>query len=65
MTAIQPAAQLAESQRAQMTQTLFRELVGAAQTSARDRLKVRLDPVRARAAAGLEPEETPAKGSAK
>jgi peptidyl-prolyl cis-trans isomerase D len=56
------AAQLAESSRAQLSQAVSRELGTAAQVYARNKLKTKVDPVRARAAAGFEPL---AKGKAK
>ena len=49
------AARLAETNRSQLTQAVFREMAEAAQLYARNKLKVKLDPARARAAAGFEP----------
>lgn len=49
------AAMLTEQQRGEMTNTLFREIADAAQRAARDKLKVRVDVNRARAAVGFEP----------
>ena len=54
---------IAEQQRRQMGQTMFREISDSAQQYARTSLKVKTDINRARAAIGLEPLE-PAKGAA-
>ncbi|MBL8555754.1 MAG: SurA N-terminal domain-containing protein [Phenylobacterium sp.] len=51
------AAQIAEQQRGELTQALFREMAEAAQTYARAKMKVKVDAARARAAAGFEPLE--------
>jgi len=49
------AAMLAEQARPQVTQALFREIAESAQRAAREKLKVRMDVNRARAAVGMEP----------
>jgi peptidyl-prolyl cis-trans isomerase D len=49
------AARLAESNRGELAQTVFREMADAAQLYARNKLKVKVDPARARAAVGFEP----------
>lgn len=64
MVATPTAAQIAESQRPQMSQALFGELAQSAQLAARNRLKVRVDADRARAAVGMEPLTPAAKGQA-
>jgi peptidyl-prolyl cis-trans isomerase D len=56
------AAMIAQQQSRQMAQTLFREVSEAAQQYARSSLKVKTDVNRARAAIGLEPLATAAKG---
>jgi peptidyl-prolyl cis-trans isomerase D len=56
------AARLAEAGRGNLTRTLSGEMAEAAQAYARTKLKVKVDPVRARAAAGFAPEEKPASG---
>lgn len=56
------ATMLAEQSRPELASTIFQELADAAQTAARDKLKVRVDVNRARAAVGMEPLE--ANGSA-
>lgn len=48
------AARIAESSRPELTVTLFRELSEAAQRGARNKLKVRVNEERARAAVGLD-----------
>jgi peptidyl-prolyl cis-trans isomerase D len=48
-------ARMTEETRPQMTLTLFRELGEAARTAARQKIKVKADYARARAAIGLEP----------
>jgi peptidyl-prolyl cis-trans isomerase D len=48
-------ARMTEQTRPQMTQTLFRELGGAAEQAARQKMKVRVDYNRAREALGLPP----------
>lgn len=55
-------AQMAEATRGELSQVLFREMAEAAQTYARNKLKVKVDPNRARAAVGFEP--LPEKGKA-
>ena len=57
------AAQLAEMNRGELAQAVFRELAESAQAYARTRLKVKVDADRARAAAGFAPREVP-KGKA-
>jgi len=52
------AAMLAEQSRGELASTMFREIADAAQAAARDKLKVRVDVNRARAAIGMEPLET-------
>lgn len=52
-------ALLTEQARPQMTQTIFREIGQAAQTSARETLKTRIDYGLARSAIGLEPLTAP------
>lgn len=54
------AAQLAEMNRGELAQAVFREMADSAQVYARTRLKVTTDPVKARAAAGFAPREEPA-----
>jgi peptidyl-prolyl cis-trans isomerase D len=54
----QALAQAAEQARPQMTVAYLRELEGAAQAAARQKIKVHIDPARARTALGLEPETT-------
>jgi len=49
-------ARAVEAERPQMTEAYLRELVGAAHTASRDKIKVRVDPARARAALGLDPD---------
>lgn len=49
-------ARAVETNRPQMTEAYLRELLTAARASARQRIKVTIDPARARAALGLEPE---------
>jgi peptidyl-prolyl cis-trans isomerase D len=49
------AARLAESSRGELTTAVFREMAEAAQAYARAKLKVKVNPERARAAAGFEP----------
>lgn len=49
------AARLAEENRAQLAQAVFREMGDAAQGYARAKLKAKTDPARARAAVGFEP----------
>ena len=56
------AARLAEQSRGELTQAIFREMAESAQAYAKARLKVKIDPARARAAAGFQPLE---KGKAK
>jgi len=51
------AARLAEMNRGQLTQVLFREMGEAAQNYSRTKLKVKVDQARARAALGFEPQE--------
>jgi len=54
-------ARAVEANRPQMTQAYARELMTAAHVAARPKIKVNIDPARARAALGLEPEPaTPA-----
>jgi peptidyl-prolyl cis-trans isomerase D len=48
-------ARAVEAERPQMTEAYLRELVGAAHTAARTKIKVRIDAERARAAIGLDP----------
>ena len=50
---------MAEMNRGELAQAVFREMAESAQVYARTKLKVRTDPVRARAAAGFEPKEEP------
>jgi len=59
------AARLAETNRGQLTQAVFREMAEAAQLYARNKLKVKIDPARARAAVGFEPLEKAAPGKKK
>jgi hypothetical protein len=54
---------MAERARNQMNASLFDELQQAAVTSARERMKPKVDYAKARLALGLEPEE-PKKGAA-
>ncbi len=54
------AARLAEMNRGELAQAVFREMADSAQAYARAKLKVKVDAVRARAAAGFEPREVPA-----
>jgi peptidyl-prolyl cis-trans isomerase D len=54
------AAMMAEQSRPELASTIFREIADAAQTAARDKLKVRVDVNRARTAIGMEPLETKA-----
>jgi peptidyl-prolyl cis-trans isomerase D len=49
------AARMAEMTRGELTQVLFREMAESAQVYARSKLKVKVDPARARAALGFEP----------
>jgi peptidyl-prolyl cis-trans isomerase D len=49
-------ARMAEDMRPQMTLGVFRELGDSARAAARQKLKVKIDPARARTAIGLEPE---------
>jgi len=49
------AARMAEASRSQLTQVLFREMAESAQVYARNKLKVKMDRDRARAAVGFEP----------
>jgi peptidyl-prolyl cis-trans isomerase D len=65
MTPDPTAGQLAEGQRGAMTQDIFREMAQAGQAYSRAKLKVRTDPPRARAAAGLPEEEAAAGAPAK
>jgi peptidyl-prolyl cis-trans isomerase D len=60
------AAQAAESQRAQLSADLFREMGASAQAYSRAKLKTKVNVDRARAAIGLEPlpKETKEKGAA-
>ena len=51
------AAQLAEMNRGELAQAVFREMADSAQAYARTKLKVKTDPVKARAAAGFAPRE--------
>jgi peptidyl-prolyl cis-trans isomerase D len=53
-------AQAAEQARPQMSMAYLRELEGAAQAAARQKVKTRIDAARAREALGLEPETTKA-----
>lgn len=55
MDASPTAARLAEMNRGQLAQDIFREMAESAQAYARSKLKVKTDPERARAAAGFEP----------
>ncbi len=55
---------IAEAQRAALTQPLVGEIMAQAQAYSRDKLKIRVDPARARAAIGMEPEEPAPKGGA-
>ncbi len=57
------AARLAEAQRGELSQALFREMAESAQAYARNKLKVKVDIDKARAAAGFEPKPA-AKGKA-
>jgi peptidyl-prolyl cis-trans isomerase D len=58
-------ASAVEANRPRLTQAYLQELFGAAQTAARDKVKVRVDPARARAALGLDPDTAkPAAGKA-
>ena len=61
MDAGSTAARLAEMNRSELAQAVFREMADSAQAYARAKLKVKVDVVRARAAAGLTPREV-AKG---
>jgi len=54
------AAQLAEMNRGELAQAVFREMADSAQVYARTKLKVKTDTVRARAAAGFAPRQEPA-----
>lgn len=58
------AARLAEMARPELSQVLFREMGEAAQTYARNKLKVKVDRDRARAAIGFEPLKPEAKAGA-
>lgn len=58
------AARLAETNRGELTQAVFREMADAAQAYARVKLKVKVDAAKARAAAGFAPEEKAAPGKA-
>jgi peptidyl-prolyl cis-trans isomerase D len=49
-------ARAVEANRPQMTEAYLRELMTAAHVAARPKIKVNIDPARARAALGLEPE---------
>lgn len=51
------SAQVAEMNRGELAQATFREMADSAQVYARAKLKVKVDAVRARAAAGFEPRE--------
>lgn len=51
------AARLAEANRGELTQAVFREMGDAAQAYARTKLKVKVDPAKARAAIGFAPLE--------
>lgn len=51
-------ARAVEANRPQMTEAYLRELLESARTAARTKVKVKIDPERARAALGLEPEPT-------
>lgn len=53
------AARMAEMNRGELAQAVFREIAESAQVYARTELKVRTDPARARAAAGFAPREEP------
>lgn len=53
---LEAMARAAEAARPQMTVAYLRELEAAAHTAARQKIKVHVDPARARAALGLEPE---------
>lgn len=57
-------ARLAEMARGQLTQALFGEMADSAQNYAKAKLKVKTDPVRARAALGFAPLKTDAKAGA-
>jgi peptidyl-prolyl cis-trans isomerase D len=58
-------ARAVEAERPQMTEGYLRELLTAARTAARSKVKVRIDPERARAALGLDPAAaTPGAGKA-
>ena len=48
-------ARMAEASRGELSQVLFREMGEAAQVYSRSKLKVKVDPARARAAVGFEP----------
>jgi peptidyl-prolyl cis-trans isomerase D len=48
-------ARMAEDMRPQMSVALYRELADSARNAARQKIKVTIDPARARAALGLEP----------
>ena len=53
--ALRVAAQV-EAARPQLTMAMFRDMAEAATLAARDKVKVRIDAARARAAIGLDPE---------
>ena len=55
------AARMAEMSRGQLTQVLFQEMAESAQAYARNKLKVKVDRDRARAAIGFEPLKADAK----
>lgn len=57
------AAQMAEAQRGELAQAVFREMAEAAQTYARDKLKVKTDLEKARAAVGFEPKDAAKTGA--
>ena len=58
-------AQMTEAARPQISLALFREMNEAAHRAARDKLKVRIDPNRARMALGLDPLPTPGQAEKK